>query len=83
MLRDVTPNEGGKITINNYQPSITVYMWKRVTDRTDIQKYNAFNITEEQAPDNILYGEQAIIDPETMKPKMPDPYNPTPAQPQP
>lgn len=33
--------------------------------------------------DNVLYGEQAIIDAETLKAKQPDPYNPSPAEPTP
>ena len=80
VVTDVGPAEWWKITISHYQPSITVYMWKRVYNKGDIEKYNAFNITEEQMTDNILYGEQAIIDAETLKAKQPDPYNPSPAQ---
>lgn len=83
VLTDVTPNEWGKVNISHYQPSITVYMWKRVYNKWDIEKYNAFNITEEQMTDNILYGEQAIIDADTLKAKQPDPYNPSPAEPTP
>lgn len=86
--QDITQwEEGGTVKVttatSNYQPSITVYMWKRVYNKWDIEKYNAFNITEEQMADNILYGEQAIIDAETLKAKQPDPYNPSPAGPTP
>lgn len=82
--QDITQWEEGwtvKVTTatSNYQPSITVYMWKRVYNKWDIEKYNAFNITDQQMTDNVLYGEQAIIDSETLKAKQPDPYNPSPA----
>lgn len=64
---------------SNYQPSITVYMWKRVFNKNEVQNYNAFDITAEQASDVELYGDQAIIDANTLKAKQPDPYNPSPA----
>lgn len=82
VLKDVTPNTWWKITINNYQPSITVYMRKRVYNKTQVPEYNAFNITDEQATDKEIYGENAIYDFKeeeweiVPKAKQPDPYNP-------
>lgn len=61
---------------SNYQPSITVYMRKRVSSKSDIQSYNAFNITDQQATDRQIYWYNAIIDANTQKAKQPDPYNP-------
>lgn len=63
---------------SNYQPSITVYMRKRVENKNSWwwEKYNWFNITDQQATDKQLYWLNAIIDAQTQKPKQPDPYNP-------
>ena len=37
-------------------------MWKRVNNKTEVPEYNAFNITDEQATDMQIYGENAIYD---------------------
>ena len=72
--------EWGSVTVTtgkvNYQPSITVYMRKRVKDKSGVEKYNWFNI--EETDENVLqiYWDNAIIDANTQKPKKPDPYNP-------
>lgn len=82
VVTDVTPNQWGVITINNYQPSITVYMRKRVNNKTEVPEYNAFNISDEQATDMEIYWENAIYDfaeeewEIVPKAKQPDPYNP-------
>lgn len=60
----------------NYQPSITVYMRKRVKGKNDVENYNWFNIEETNENVMHLYGDNAIIDYKTMRPKKPDPYNP-------
>lgn len=79
--QDITQwEEGGSVKVttwaSNYQPSITVYMWKRVKNKSDVQRFNWFNI--EETPENVMqiYWDNAIIDYRTMKPKYPDPYNP-------
>lgn len=76
VVTDVGPAEGGKITISHYQPSITVYMRKRVENKSEVTNFNGFNI--EETPENVshLYWDNAIIDYRTMQPKKPDPYNP-------
>ena len=79
--QDITQGEewgSVKVTTSavNYQPSITVYMWKRVKNRSDVQKYNWFNIEETDENVMHIYWDNAIIDYQTMKPKQPDPYNP-------
>ena len=51
-------------------------MRKRVRSKSDVQSYNAFNITDQQATDKEIYGYNAIIDAQTQKAKQPDPYNP-------
>lgn len=79
--QDITQwEEGGSVKVttwaSNYQPSITVYMRKRVKNKSEVQRFNWFNI--EETPENVmhLYWDNAIIDYQTMKPKQPDPYNP-------
>lgn len=37
-------------------------MRKRVYNKTQVPEYNAFNITDEQATDKEIYGENAIYD---------------------
>lgn len=62
---------------SNYQPSITVYMRKRVKNKSDVQAYNGFNITATTEQEiKKLYGDNVIIDNNTLQPKQPDPYNP-------
>lgn len=60
----------------NYQPSITVYMWKRVQNKSEVTKYNWFNIEETEQSIKKIYWDNVIIDYNTLKPKQPDPYNP-------
>lgn len=67
----------------NYQPSVTAYIRKRVRQGDpERQKYNAFNITEEQIEDRKLYWDNAIYDyieeswELKLRAKQPDPYNP-------
>lgn len=78
--QSISQGDSGSVNVTtstvNYQPSITVYMWKRVKSKADVQKYNWFNI--EETPENVMhiYWDNAIIDYQTMKPKQPDPYNP-------
>ena len=78
--QSISQGDGGSVNVTtstvNYQPSITVYMWKRVKSKADVQKYNWFNIEETDENVMHLYWDNAIIDYQTMKPKQPDPYNP-------
>jgi hypothetical protein len=78
--QSISQGDEGSVNVttwtSNYQPSITVYMWKRVKSKEDVQRFNWFNI--EETPENVMqiYWDNAIIDYRTMKPKQPDPYNP-------
>ena len=78
--QSISQGDEGSVNVttwtSNYQPSITVYMWKRVKNKEDVQRFNWFNI--EETPENVMqiYWDNAIIDYRTMKPKQPDPYNP-------
>lgn len=60
----------------NFQPSITVFIWKRVENKSQVEKYNWFNIEETEETIKKIYGDNVIIDNNTLKPKQPDPYNP-------
>lgn len=75
VVTNITPNDDWKITIShyNYQPSIAAYIWKRV-DTTD--NFNPFNIDGAFTPTGEVFPKNVIIDPQTMWPKSPDPYNP-------
>lgn len=57
----------------NYQPSISVYIWKRVNNTNN---FNPFNITDAFQPQWNYFPENVIIDPSTMAPQQPNPYNP-------
>lgn len=77
--QEISQGEDGSVKVttseSNYQPSITAYIRKRV-DKSEVQSYNPFNITDEQATQQQLYGDNVIIDPVTLKPKQPNPYSP-------
>jgi len=51
-------------------------MRKRVASKSQVPSYNPFNVTDEQASPEWLYGKNVIIDHETLKPKQPNPYSP-------
>lgn len=57
----------------NYQPSITAYIRKRVASTNN---YNPFNIPDAFTPTWNVFPKNVIIDPQTMAPQQPNPYEP-------
>ena len=62
----------------NYQPSITVYMRKRVQFESQMTEWtNPYQIQEWQwITDKSIYNLNVIVDPNTFKAQQPNPYQP-------
>lgn len=80
--QSISQGDGGSVNVttwaSNYQPSITVYMWKRVQFESQMTEWtNPYQIQEWQwITDKTIYNMNVIIDPNTLKAQQPNPYNP-------
>ena len=79
--QSISQGDGGSVNVttwtSNYQPSITVYMWKRVQFESQMTEWtNPYQIQEWQwITDKTIYNMNVIIDPNTLKEQQPNPYN--------
>lgn len=59
---------------SSFQPSIACYIRKRV-EESEVESFNPFNLpTETEEQMKVAYGDNVIIDYNTLKPKQPNPY---------